>query len=60
MSDFNDEWAMQVAHQAMKAWMQDHGWSTLGSADPAELLSFIEQNGDDSDFETFESNQTED
>lgn len=60
MSTPDELWAEQIAHQAMKAWMKDHGWSTVTSADPAELLAFVEANGDDADFSTFESNQTED
>lgn len=53
----DEEWALQLAHQAMKSWMQDHGWSTLNSADPAELMAFVEANGDDADFSEFETNQ---
>lgn len=50
---YDSEWADQSASERMKAWMRSHGWSIAFSADPADVLSFIQQNGDDADFDFF-------
>lgn len=50
---FHSEWADQIASEKMKSWMQDHGWSIAHSCDPADLLAFIQEHGDDSDFDHF-------
>lgn len=53
---FNSEWADQTASEKFKAWMQHHGWSIALSADPADILSFLQQHGDDADFDHFSIN----
>lgn len=55
---FSNERADQSASEKMKSWMRTHGWSIAFSADPCELLEFLQEHGDDADFDNF-SIQTE-
>lgn len=54
--EISSEWAEQVASERMKAWMQSHNWSISFSADPADVYMFIQEHGDDADFDDFSSN----
>lgn len=50
---FDSEWADQNASEKMKNWMRRNGWSIAFSADPCELLEFLQEHGDDADFDFF-------
>lgn len=45
-TDYNDE---QRAHERMKAWMENHGWSTSIGRDPAFICMLIEELADELD-----------
>lgn len=50
---FTNEWADQSASEKLKTWMQNAGWSISFSADPADVLAFMQEHGDDADFDNF-------
>lgn len=47
----SQEWLDQLDHERMKAFMEEHGWSTRICADPANLYE-IKLEEEDSEIET--------
>lgn len=56
LADLSQDWLEQQDHERMKAWMQDHGWSTSMSADPADIYEILEAYDASSDFNDHETN----
>lgn len=59
MPTFPTEYEEQQAHLRLRQWMQQHGWTSVINADPAEILEFVQQHGDDADISLI-NNDSED
>ena len=54
-NELNSEYLAQLDSERYKDFCTAHGWSTLVSADPADILEFVEEMGEDADFGEFVS-----
>jgi hypothetical protein len=53
MNHHKPEWAEQLDHEQLKAWMEDHGWSLTQYANPLDVLEIVEELDDDSDSDDY-------
>lgn len=52
-SEPSAEWLEQQAHERMKTWMLDNGWSVTICASPEDILIAFEEANEDDAFDIF-------
>lgn len=52
-NELNSEYLDQLSHEKYRAFCVAHSWSLMTTADPMDILEFIEEHGEDADFADF-------